>query len=210
MLLQESGPLDLHFPRESLKLHSRTESSSKAAFLDHSETLWMRSAAAWWGYMHALKGMVDVTCRHLLLSSCPSNTERGCRDWMSLLLLKMPWFVRRIDVDYTQQLCGVACSRSRLCCFNPCIFLTLCLRRDAGFTGLLSEIANSDAEGMWDIKVLLYSQTTRVIYWKYECEILFFVVFFKYRSGCQSLLVGRWRCSRGYSLFVAPSSLTSQ
>lgn len=44
---QESGPLDLYFPRESLKLHSRTESSSKAAFLDHSETLWMRSAAAW-------------------------------------------------------------------------------------------------------------------------------------------------------------------
>uniref|UniRef100_A0A8D0DE45 Achalasia, adrenocortical insufficiency, alacrimia n=1 Tax=Sander lucioperca TaxID=283035 RepID=A0A8D0DE45_SANLU len=30
----------------SLKLHCRTESSSKAAFLDHSETLWMRSAAA--------------------------------------------------------------------------------------------------------------------------------------------------------------------
>uniref|UniRef100_A0A673AQ34 Aladin seven-bladed propeller domain-containing protein n=1 Tax=Sphaeramia orbicularis TaxID=375764 RepID=A0A673AQ34_9TELE len=32
----------MYFPRESLKLHSRTESSSKAAFLDHSETLWMR------------------------------------------------------------------------------------------------------------------------------------------------------------------------
>uniref|UniRef100_A0AAQ5XP03 Aladin seven-bladed propeller domain-containing protein n=1 Tax=Amphiprion ocellaris TaxID=80972 RepID=A0AAQ5XP03_AMPOC len=46
-LKQESSPLSLHFPRESLKLHSRTESSSKAAFLDHSETLWMRSAAAW-------------------------------------------------------------------------------------------------------------------------------------------------------------------
>ncbi|XP_027132134.1 aladin-like, partial [Larimichthys crocea] len=44
---QESSPLSLYFPRESLKLHSRTESSSKAAFLDHSETLWMRSAAAW-------------------------------------------------------------------------------------------------------------------------------------------------------------------
>ncbi|XP_073326307.1 aladin isoform X2 [Pagrus major] len=46
-LKQESSPLSLYFPRESLKLHSRTESSSKAAFLDHSETLWMRSAAAW-------------------------------------------------------------------------------------------------------------------------------------------------------------------
>lgn len=45
---QESSPLSLYFPRESLKLHSRTENSSKAAFLDHSETLWMRSAAAWW------------------------------------------------------------------------------------------------------------------------------------------------------------------
>uniref|UniRef100_A0A3Q4IFB2 Achalasia, adrenocortical insufficiency, alacrimia n=1 Tax=Neolamprologus brichardi TaxID=32507 RepID=A0A3Q4IFB2_NEOBR len=40
-------PPSLSFPRESLKLHSRTENSSKAAFLDHSETLWMRSAAAW-------------------------------------------------------------------------------------------------------------------------------------------------------------------
>uniref|UniRef100_H3D4W9 Achalasia, adrenocortical insufficiency, alacrimia n=1 Tax=Tetraodon nigroviridis TaxID=99883 RepID=H3D4W9_TETNG len=46
-LTQESSALSLYFPRESLKLHSRTESSSKAAFLDHSETLWMRSAAAW-------------------------------------------------------------------------------------------------------------------------------------------------------------------
>ncbi|XP_054625279.1 aladin [Dunckerocampus dactyliophorus] len=46
-LEQESSPLSLYFPRESLKLHSRTENSSKAAFLDHSETLWMRSAAAW-------------------------------------------------------------------------------------------------------------------------------------------------------------------
>ncbi|XP_034551415.1 aladin isoform X1 [Notolabrus celidotus] len=44
---QDCSPLSLYFPRESLKLHSRTESSSKAAFLDHSETLWMRSAAAW-------------------------------------------------------------------------------------------------------------------------------------------------------------------
>ncbi|XP_037539924.1 aladin [Nematolebias whitei] len=46
-LRQGLVPLSLNFPRESLKLHSRTESSSKAAFLDHSETLWMRSAAAW-------------------------------------------------------------------------------------------------------------------------------------------------------------------
>ncbi|XP_068606220.1 aladin [Brachionichthys hirsutus] len=45
--LKQSSPLSLYFPRESLKLHSRTESSSKAAFLDHSETLWMRTAAAW-------------------------------------------------------------------------------------------------------------------------------------------------------------------
>ncbi|XP_076022792.1 aladin [Genypterus blacodes] len=44
---QDSSPLALYFPRESLKLHSRAESSSKAAFLDHSETLWMRSASAW-------------------------------------------------------------------------------------------------------------------------------------------------------------------
>ncbi|XP_077594204.1 aladin [Stigmatopora nigra] len=48
LLQQESSPQSLYFPRESLKLHSRMEnSSSKAAFLDHSETLWMRSAAVW-------------------------------------------------------------------------------------------------------------------------------------------------------------------
>lgn len=46
-LKQESGPLSLYFPRESLKPHSRTENSTKSAFLDHSETLWMRSATAW-------------------------------------------------------------------------------------------------------------------------------------------------------------------
>uniref|UniRef100_A0A1A8G9M0 Achalasia, adrenocortical insufficiency, alacrimia n=1 Tax=Nothobranchius korthausae TaxID=1143690 RepID=A0A1A8G9M0_9TELE len=46
-LKQDFIPPSLHFPRESLKLHSRPESSSKAAFLDHSETLWMRSATAW-------------------------------------------------------------------------------------------------------------------------------------------------------------------
>lgn len=46
-LQQDSSHLSLYFPRDSLKLHSRTESSSKAAFLDHSETLWMRSASAW-------------------------------------------------------------------------------------------------------------------------------------------------------------------
>ncbi|KAJ0064379.1 hypothetical protein NL108_006394, partial [Boleophthalmus pectinirostris] len=43
----DNNLLNLYFPRDSLKLHSRTESSSKAAFLDHSETLWMRSASAW-------------------------------------------------------------------------------------------------------------------------------------------------------------------
>ncbi|XP_061760585.1 aladin [Nerophis ophidion] len=47
LLKQESSPLSLYFPRESMKLHCRTESSSKAAFLDHSETLWTRSAAVW-------------------------------------------------------------------------------------------------------------------------------------------------------------------
>ncbi|CAL8257334.1 unnamed protein product [Gadus morhua 'NCC'] len=44
---QDYGPLSLYFPRESLKPHSRTENSSKAAFLQHSETLWIRSATSW-------------------------------------------------------------------------------------------------------------------------------------------------------------------
>ncbi|KAL2102007.1 hypothetical protein ACEWY4_003768 [Coilia grayii] len=45
--MQEWDPPSLHFPRELLKPHSRPESSSKTAFLDHRDTLWMRSAAAW-------------------------------------------------------------------------------------------------------------------------------------------------------------------
>lgn len=97
VLLQESGPLDLYFPRESLKLHSRTESSSKAAFLDHSETLWMRSAAAWWATCTRWKGWV-TSRSHLLLIGFTSNTERDCHDSMSQLML----FVSRNVVDFTQ------------------------------------------------------------------------------------------------------------
>lgn len=44
---QEWDPPSLNFPRESLKSHSRPESSCKTAFLDHRDTLWMRSAGAW-------------------------------------------------------------------------------------------------------------------------------------------------------------------
>uniref|UniRef100_A0AAR2L0B8 Aladin seven-bladed propeller domain-containing protein n=1 Tax=Pygocentrus nattereri TaxID=42514 RepID=A0AAR2L0B8_PYGNA len=43
---QHWEPPSLNFPRETLKPHSRPESSSKAAFLDHKDTLWMRSAGA--------------------------------------------------------------------------------------------------------------------------------------------------------------------
>uniref|UniRef100_A0A7N6BK05 Aladin seven-bladed propeller domain-containing protein n=1 Tax=Anabas testudineus TaxID=64144 RepID=A0A7N6BK05_ANATE len=68
----DSSPLSLYFPRESLKLHSRTESSSKAAFLDHSETLWMRSAAAWrdGGYIGLLN---EIT-----------NSDREVPKWLSV------------------------------------------------------------------------------------------------------------------------------
>uniref|UniRef100_A0A8B9L674 Aladin seven-bladed propeller domain-containing protein n=1 Tax=Astyanax mexicanus TaxID=7994 RepID=A0A8B9L674_ASTMX len=45
---QHWDPPSLNFPRETLKPHSRPESSSKAAFLDHKDTLWMRSAGAWY------------------------------------------------------------------------------------------------------------------------------------------------------------------
>ncbi|KAJ8336407.1 hypothetical protein SKAU_G00376270 [Synaphobranchus kaupii] len=44
---QEWDPPSLLFPRDALKSHSHLESSSKAAFLDHKDTLWMRSAGAW-------------------------------------------------------------------------------------------------------------------------------------------------------------------
>ncbi|XP_062855582.1 aladin isoform X2 [Trichomycterus rosablanca] len=44
---QHWNPPSLLFLRENLKPHSRPESSSKAAFLDHRDTLWMRSAGAW-------------------------------------------------------------------------------------------------------------------------------------------------------------------
>ncbi|KAJ8016295.1 hypothetical protein DPEC_G00005710 [Dallia pectoralis] len=44
---EDSHALNLYFPQESLKPHSRPESSSKAAFRDHCETLYTRSAGAW-------------------------------------------------------------------------------------------------------------------------------------------------------------------
>ncbi|XP_036843850.1 aladin isoform X5 [Oncorhynchus mykiss] len=44
---EDSPALNLYFPRESLKPHSRQESSSKSAFRDHCETLYTRSAGAW-------------------------------------------------------------------------------------------------------------------------------------------------------------------
>ncbi|XP_076859110.1 aladin isoform X2 [Brachyhypopomus gauderio] len=46
-ITQHWDPPSVCFLRETLKPHSRPESSSKAAFLDHKDTLWMRSAAAW-------------------------------------------------------------------------------------------------------------------------------------------------------------------
>ncbi|KAK3566017.1 hypothetical protein QTP86_024192, partial [Hemibagrus guttatus] len=54
---QHWTPPSLHFPRETLKPHSRPESSSKAAFLDHRDTLWMRSAGAW--HDAGLAGLLD-------------------------------------------------------------------------------------------------------------------------------------------------------
>lgn len=139
-MLQESGPLDLYFPRESLKLHSRTESSSKAAFLDHSETLWMRSAAAWW----ATCTQTDVPQPCLGWADVhPTQIETD--DLKSQLMLKTASFVSGIDVDF------VALHVQIVICVVLICFLKFCLRRDGGFTGLLNEIANSDAEGMWDI-----------------------------------------------------------
>ncbi|KAJ8257963.1 hypothetical protein GJAV_G00191640 [Gymnothorax javanicus] len=44
---REWDPPSLLFRWDLLKSHSHLESSSKAAFLDHKDTLWMRSAAAW-------------------------------------------------------------------------------------------------------------------------------------------------------------------
>ncbi|TNN73145.1 Aladin [Liparis tanakae] len=83
-LKQDSSPLSLYFPRESLKLHCRTESSSKAAFLDHSETLWMRSAAAW----------RDSGLTGLLNEVTNSNTE--VPKWLSVssgfTLALLRWF----------------------------------------------------------------------------------------------------------------------
>uniref|UniRef100_A0A8D3CUE0 Achalasia, adrenocortical insufficiency, alacrimia n=1 Tax=Scophthalmus maximus TaxID=52904 RepID=A0A8D3CUE0_SCOMX len=74
--LQELSPLSLFFPRESLKLHSRTESSSRAAFLDHSETLWMRSAAAWRD--SGLTGLLtEITNSHTEVPKCLSVSS-GC------------------------------------------------------------------------------------------------------------------------------------
>uniref|UniRef100_A0A4W6F389 Achalasia, adrenocortical insufficiency, alacrimia n=1 Tax=Lates calcarifer TaxID=8187 RepID=A0A4W6F389_LATCA len=80
---QESSPLSLYFPRESLKLHSRTESSSKAAFLDHSETLWMRSAAAWRD--GGLTGLLtEITNSHTEGINSPVSCSPAVPKWLSV------------------------------------------------------------------------------------------------------------------------------
>ncbi|MGH0180562.1 UNVERIFIED_CONTAM: hypothetical protein FKN15_004567 [Acipenser sinensis] len=54
---QDWDPPSLLIPKETLKPHSRLESSSKAAFIHHQETLWMRSANAW--HDAGLSGLLD-------------------------------------------------------------------------------------------------------------------------------------------------------
>uniref|UniRef100_A0A8C9VNI8 Achalasia, adrenocortical insufficiency, alacrimia n=2 Tax=Scleropages formosus TaxID=113540 RepID=A0A8C9VNI8_SCLFO len=66
-------PPSLLFPRESLKPHSRPESSSKAAFLDHRDTLWMRSARAWRD--SGLSGLLDE------IANC---TEEEVPRWLTV------------------------------------------------------------------------------------------------------------------------------
>uniref|UniRef100_A0A8B9L8C6 Aladin seven-bladed propeller domain-containing protein n=1 Tax=Astyanax mexicanus TaxID=7994 RepID=A0A8B9L8C6_ASTMX len=58
---QHWDPPSLNFPRETLKPHSRPESSSKAAFLDHKDTLWMRSAGAWYMLAYILPKWLAVS-----------------------------------------------------------------------------------------------------------------------------------------------------
>lgn len=70
---QEWDPPSLNFPRESLKPHSRPESSSKTAFLDHRDTLWMRSAGAWCVYSILFVFLSRCDYFRSIISVCLSN-----------------------------------------------------------------------------------------------------------------------------------------
>ncbi|KAK1151236.1 aladin isoform X1 [Acipenser oxyrinchus oxyrinchus] len=54
---QDWDPPSLLILKETLKPHNRLENSSKAAFIHHQETLWMRSANAW--HDAGLSGLLD-------------------------------------------------------------------------------------------------------------------------------------------------------
>ncbi|XP_052420569.1 aladin isoform X2 [Carassius gibelio] len=64
------------FTRDTLKGHSRPESSSRSAFLDQRDTLWMRSAGAWrdvglYGLLDEITNSADEVPRFLAVgSSC--------------------------------------------------------------------------------------------------------------------------------------------
>ncbi|MBN3306284.1 AAAS protein, partial [Amia calva] len=71
---QDGDPLSVMIPKESLKPHCRLESSSKTAFIDHVETLWMRSANAWrdaglCGLLNEIANSVDEVPRWLAVGS---------------------------------------------------------------------------------------------------------------------------------------------
>ncbi|XP_048048536.1 aladin [Megalobrama amblycephala] len=62
------------FTRDTLKGHSRPESSSKSAFLDQRDTLWMRSAGAWrdaglYGLLDEITNSAEEVPRFLSVSS---------------------------------------------------------------------------------------------------------------------------------------------
>ncbi|KAI2661045.1 Aladin [Labeo rohita] len=62
------------FTRDTLKGHSRPESSSKSAFLDQRDTLWMRSAGAWrdaglYGLLDEITNSAEEVPRFLAVGS---------------------------------------------------------------------------------------------------------------------------------------------
>lgn len=66
---------------------------------------------------------------------------------------------------------------------NTLTLFLYCFRRDGGFTGLLNEIANSDAEGTWDTKVFCYTQhrcPTHLLHIQYV------YIHFLYLSSCST------------------------
>ncbi|MBN3317693.1 AAAS protein, partial [Atractosteus spatula] len=113
---QEWDPPSLLIPKDTLKPHSRLESSSKAAFIDHQEALWMRSANAWrdaglMGLLDEIANSVDEVPRWMAVGSgCSLALLRWMSSFHGSLFPHLALSSEDMVVEFSQVLDWANCS----------------------------------------------------------------------------------------------------